>query len=123
MLSRRLSKDLRLPDIWALGVILFVMLTFNQPFIPRKLPESTSDLKLTLLQAFNCMKSKTFKYPKDCDLSPQSMQLIENLFEFEPNSRQKCEQLLLHEWFTSDLREYSKRRPLPEYNEFSLIRI
>jgi len=107
------SKDMRLTDIWSLGVILFSMLTFSYVFVPRGF---TSDQKDSQCKK---MIERTYPIPKNCIIGSECFSVICQLLETDEYSRMNCEQILLNEWFFTDL-SHTKRRSAPEFNRHSL---
>ncbi len=106
------SIDMRLTDIWSLGVILFFMVTFNNVFFPNGVTEDQKDIE------YKKMLKRLFPFPRDCVISYECRRLISQLLDPNQYSRMNCQQILLNEWFDADL-EYTERRPVPAMNRHS----
>lgn len=77
-------------DVWSVGVILYMLLTFTPPFTGK----SDEDIYKAILKGeFNLDKEPL----SDC--SPECLNLIKNLLTYDPNKRITAEQALNHEWF------------------------
>lgn len=76
-------------DIWACGVILFVMLTGTFPFNGK----NESDIS-------KAIRKNRFKIPENMDLSEEVIDLIDGMLTKEPGLRIKTEEVLKHSWIT-----------------------
>ncbi|CDW77080.1 protein kinase domain containing protein [Stylonychia lemnae] len=74
-------------DIWAMGVMLFIMLTGRLPFY--------GDFEDDLYRRISTGK---FKFPNDCKLSSQASNLIKKMLKVEPSKRIKAEKILDDPW-------------------------
>jgi serine/threonine protein kinase len=84
-------------DMWAVGVILFIMLTGVHPF----------DLSGVANDAEIAERIKTNPSPPITPrltghLSPAAINLIEKLFMKDPSERITADQMLQHPWITGD---------------------
>ena len=75
-------------DIWAMGVILFVMLTGRLPFIDKNL----SKLFVSIMSG---------KYVLPLDISNEAKDLITNLFILKPQDRISLAKIKQHAWSAS----------------------
>jgi len=107
------SNDMRLIDMWSLGVILFSMLTFNYVFFPKGVTEDQKSIE------YKKMVKRKYPFPKNCRVGSKCRSVICQLLETDEYSRMNCEQILLNEWFETDL-IHNKRRPVPKINRHSL---
>ena len=75
-------------DIWALGVVCFVLLAGVQPFA------------LTLLDAEEAAKEFDLSFPDEdwAEISTTMKDLIWNCLQLEPGARSSAEQLVKHPW-------------------------
>ena len=84
-------------DIWAVGVLLFTMLTHRDPFDnaaaasrePRTLPTSNMAAQYT--------------WPSQCTPSAQCQDLVAQMLEADPVRRITAEQVMRHPWYLCDL--------------------
>ena len=107
--------DIRLDDMWSLGVILLLMLTNSYAFVPNNRKFLGSD---HLMKAYERMRYNRYCIPKDCVITCEARSVVCQLLEFDW-SRMDCTQILLNEWFGVDL-NYTTRRPLPPIHTNSL---
>jgi MAP/microtubule affinity-regulating kinase len=76
-------------DIWALGVLLFVMITGNFPF------KGSSDKEV-----YGNVRSGVFIFPLD---APDTIKyLIRRMLNMDPDKRPSCEDILHDPWFTEE---------------------
>lgn len=75
-------------DVWALGVLLFVMVTGRFPFMSTNFEEF-----------HNLIASGEYHFPKNMKLSDEAKSLINSCLNFEPTKRPTVQTLLQHEWF------------------------
>jgi len=81
-------------DIFALGVLLFIMLVGRKPF---NINES-ENLKYVRMQLSD---APGLKDPRWLDLSPDAKSLIMGMLAYDPKRRLTAEQVLAHEWVAS----------------------
>jgi len=107
------SEDMRLTDMWSLGVILFSILTFNYVFFPKGVTEDKKYIE------YEKMVKRIYPFPKDCVIGSECRSVICSLLETDQYSRMDCEQILLNNWFSTDL-SHTQRRPVPKINRHSI---
>ena len=84
-------------DIWALGVILYCMLSSTPPFFSEIHRRSVSHTM------FNNVQSARYKFDDDIwkDISPEAKDLISRLLRADPTERLTLEQVLEHPWMST----------------------
>jgi len=114
-------------DMWALGIILFIMLTGLHPLDPEG-DSSDDQLKANLRHLYqkkiNLMHSPKLK-PFFNHLSPSAIQLLTLLLEPNPSKRISASQLIEHSWIrgltaSTDRMENSDKR-LSKFKKYKLI--
>mmetsp|Transcript_44484 Transcript_44484/g.107160 ORF Transcript_44484/g.107160 Transcript_44484/m.107160 type:complete len:815 (+) Transcript_44484:164-2608(+) len=87
-------------DMWALGIILFIMLTGLHPLDPEgdsTDAQLTANLRRLYEKKINLMKSPKLK-PFFSHLSPSAIQLLTLLLEPNPSKRIGASQMIEHSW-------------------------
>ena len=91
-------------DIWALGIIMYLLLSGNHPFVCKTEHELYAKIK----------KGKVnFDGEEWSTISIFAKKLILKLLEVDPNKRYSAKQALQHPWFTKDLNLVEKDSPHP----------
>jgi calcium-dependent protein kinase len=102
-------------DIWACGVILYILITGTPPFNAKKYDDegmSVVDhegIQAKIIQGQVSYEHKTFQY-----IHPEAIHLIKQMLTYNPHQRPEAKQILENEWFSqtteNSYREKSKRR-------------
>ncbi|CDW82180.1 protein kinase domain containing protein [Stylonychia lemnae] len=92
-------------DIWAVGFIMFELISGKHPLWSRK------EDKIQYKEKLRNLKKLDFSYHK---FSALSINLIEKLCQIKPSSRYKADQALNHPWIT---RNFSDKIPRTVYEE------
>ncbi|KAL0207069.1 hypothetical protein P9112_012780 [Eukaryota sp. TZLM1-RC] len=82
-------------DVWSCGVILYAMLFGRLPF------DDSNIHKL-----FTKIKSGTFYFPKNVDVSSHVKQLIQSMLRVDPLQRATVDDIKYHQWFQASLPKY-----------------
>lgn len=77
-------------DIWALGVIIYIMLIGKPPF-------ETSDVKTT----YRRIRHTQYTFPDDVPISPPARDLITRILRHDPRTRPGLDDILRSTWFQS----------------------
>ena len=87
-------------DIWALGVILFILLSGYPPF-------ADEDQEVQK----ECIKNGSFQFDDDCwlSVSNEAKTLIVALLEVDPQDRLSASDALKHPWFKVDRKHLLER--------------
>ncbi|OHT12566.1 AGC family protein kinase [Tritrichomonas foetus] len=100
----RVKYDGRLADVWSLGVILFSMVTGENPW----------NINNTSIMLHQILKG-AYKMPPNVSQSFQN--LIENMLKVNPRERYTMEQVLRHPWIKlGDQSEYAGQEHPPTNN-------
>jgi len=75
-------------DIWALGSMLYLMLTGNFPFRPTSIYDMRKN-----------MKRENLKFPRR--VSPLAKDLVNQLLRYNENDRLNADQVLMHPWLSA----------------------
>ena len=86
----RTPYDGKKTDVWALGVLVFKMLTGNFPFRAATEPE-----------LYQKIKSGIVKYPSS--ISPELRDLLQRIFVIAPEDRISADLITRHSWFCFDV--------------------
>jgi polo-like kinase 1 len=78
-------------DIWSLGVIIYTLIIGKPPF-------ETSDVKAT----YQRIKSNSYTFPEHVPISDAAKDLITRILSKDPARRPTLEEILRHEFFTSN---------------------
>lgn len=78
-------------DLWALGVIIYIMLIGRAPF-------ETQDLETT----YKRINNAEFTFPCHINLSESSKNFIREILVVDPDKRLKLETIMDHEFFKED---------------------
>lgn len=78
-------------DVWAAGVILYILLCGYPPFVS----QDNDQEKL-----FDCILSGQYDFPDEYwqDVSGQAKELIQNMLQLQPDVRFSAEDVLDHPW-------------------------
>ena len=97
-----LQIDLRMSDMWSLGVLLYHMLTSTYPFDNNR--GNLLELKQLIQRGV---------YTKPHHLSPQASAILDRLLQVNPDERATCRELMNHPWLCIDTSEiYSPTEPI-----------
>ncbi|KRW98473.1 Protein kinase-like domain [Pseudocohnilembus persalinus] len=96
VLSNKVDKIGPPIDIWALGIILYVMVCGHQPFVG-------SSQK----QIANKIVEGKFNFPQDDGLSFQIKNLITSILNINPVHRATIQEIKDHPWMSIDLSQYN----------------
>lgn len=91
-------------DMWAMGVILFIMLTGAHPF---DLYGNATDQEIEQM-ILSRKRPPLRNSPITAHLSPDAIALIEKLLQWEPSKRLTADQLLAHPWVRGETARTSK---------------
>merc|ERR1712173_20441 len=83
------GAELKKSDVWAIGVIMFEMLTGCRCF-------SGGDNQYEVRS--NILNKKMEQWPRNILISSNAMDFFNKLLEFEPLKRYSCQQALRHDW-------------------------
>jgi polo-like kinase 1 len=78
-------------DIWSLGVIIYTLIIGKPPF-------ETSDVKAT----YQRIKANSYTFPEHVPISDAAKDLITRILSKDPARRPTLEEILRHEFFTSN---------------------
>jgi polo-like kinase 1 len=78
-------------DVWSVGVVVFTML-FGKP------PYETPDVK----QTYKRIKNNEYMFPDNIPCSEAARDLIEGILKLDPSQRYTLDEILEHEWLTSE---------------------
>jgi serine/threonine protein kinase len=84
-LLNNIEYDAKKADIWALGVVLFELLTGKRPWNVSNIP-----------QMIKAIISGSFKIPNN--LRPAQVELIQGMLKVDPNERMTIEKVLINPW-------------------------
>ena len=100
----RVKYDGRLADVWSLGVILFSMVTGENPW----------NINNTSIMVHQILKG-AYKIPPGC--SPAFENLIQNMLKVNPRERYNMDQVLKHPWIKlGDQSPYASQEHPPKTN-------
>ncbi|CAI2364762.1 unnamed protein product [Moneuplotes crassus] len=107
LLNGESKKSSSKTDVWSLGVILYIMITKKFPF------EGPTEEKI--MQSI--CKSK-LKFPKECVISSELKDLIQNMLEKNPNTRFNINQVNLHPWLEMNKDKIHRKSIFKPKNDF-----
>ncbi|MES1907678.1 MAG: hypothetical protein MHM6MM_000752 [Cercozoa sp. M6MM] len=91
-------------DIWALGVIMFTLLSGTPPF-------ETNDIKET----YRRIRRAQYEWPSHCaSVTADAKQLVAMCLALDPRQRPSAQQMMRHPFFTSQLALQDTPAALPE---------
>ncbi|CAE7786840.1 CAMK1G [Symbiodinium sp. CCMP2592] len=108
--ARASAPYLAAMDLWAAGVILYVLLTGDSPANEeevRRLGRGGSEAGLVLSKALAATELKV--------ASAESLQLLQQLLVLDPSERATAEQALQHPWFSTDGEKHKVNVPSSKY--------
>lgn len=95
-------------DMWALGVILFALLSGKFPF------KAQSDKDL-----YNKIRKGIFTLPEGITIEAKSM--IVNMLQLDPNFRKSPSMLLKDTWFTGQIQTKLESTPAPVNHKNGIV--
>lgn len=108
--ARASAPYLAAMDLWAAGVILYVLLTGDSPANEeevRRLGRGGSEAGLVLSKALAATELKA--------ASAESLQLLKQLLVLDPSQRTTAEQALKHPWFSTNGEQHKVNVPSSKY--------
>ena len=97
-LSTGLKIDLRMSDMWSLGVLLYQMLTFRYPFDNNR--GNLVELKQLIQRGV---------YTKPHHLSSQAYTILDRLLQVNPDDRATCRELMSYPWLCIDTNDINSQ--------------
>jgi len=90
-------------DCWSLGVVLYILLSGDQPFVSQFMGQSVSSQIMTGM--YQPMSGDRWG-----SVSRQAKDLVDRLLVVEPSNRLGAAQILQHPWFTEDINTCRRAR-------------
>lgn len=79
-------------DVWSVGVVLYTLAVGRPPF-------QTKEVK----EIYRRIRDNDWKFPADCQVSPEAQELVERILVREPEDRPTLHRILEHPFFTEGI--------------------